>query len=775
MKILNEAHVPDKNLVNHLEKITNKIFEVNRVTFSDDELPVEGTEHNKALYLTVKCEDFMVTRVLVDNGSSAKISPLSTLNKLKVDDERIHKNRICVRGFSGGGKDSMVKFEWDRQEIVVHGEENLCAHSDASIPFIKAEDDKGLWVYQVFEIVLVEKGIIQPVSLPENLGAFGLEFEPTVKDMKRVKRSFVKPGARKCPVTTVPSSVVDIDKELIESIQRLFDDVIMVEVREECDDESEYDEDEAFEELIKELSHFEEKSKPNLNKTEAINLEDLDNVIETKISVHLEPQIREEIVKAFFEYKDIFAWSYDDMPSLSTDLVVHKFPIDPTFPPVKQKLRKFKTDMSVNIKEEVIKQLDVKVIRVTRYPMWLANVVHVPTKDGKTRVCVDYRDLNKASPKDNFPPPNIHILIDNFAKHEIGSFVDCYAGYHKILMDEEDAEKIEFITLWGTYCYRVMPFSLKNIGATYMRAMTTIFHDIIHKEIEVYMDDMIIKSRKQSDHINDLRKFCQRLCRYNLKLNPAKCVFGVPLGKLLGFIVSRQGIKLDPSKIKAIQELPPPKNKTEHDIIGRKEHDIYYLNKKFTFYEVKYAPLKRTCCALTWVAQKLKHYLSSYTTYLISHLDHLKYIFQKPMPTGRLAKWQILLIEFDIVYVTRTAIKAQALADHLAENPVDEEYEPLRTYLPDEEVMHIDKVEKDEKTEWKLFFDGDANIKGVGIGAVLVSETGHHYPVTAQLYFYCTNNMAEYEACIMGLRLVVDMGIQEVLVLGDSNLLVWEI
>ncbi|XP_070007301.1 uncharacterized protein [Nicotiana sylvestris] len=107
MKILNEAHIPDKISVNHLEKIDNKLFEVNGVTFSEDELPMEGTQHNRALYLTVKCKDSMVTRVLVDNGSSANIFPLSTLNKLKVDDERIHKNSICVRGFEGGGKDSV--------------------------------------------------------------------------------------------------------------------------------------------------------------------------------------------------------------------------------------------------------------------------------------------------------------------------------------------------------------------------------------------------------------------------------------------------------------------------------------------------------------------------------------------------------------------------------------------------------------------------------------------------------------------------------------------
>ncbi|XP_070004709.1 uncharacterized protein [Nicotiana sylvestris] len=120
-------------------------------------------------------------------------------------------------------------------------------------------------------------------------------------------------------------------------------------------------------------------------------------------------------------------------------------------------------------------------------------------------------------------------------------------------------------------------------------------------------------------------------------------------------------------------------------------------------------------------------------------------------------------------------MKAQALADHLAENPVDEEYEPLKTYFPDEEVMHINELEQAKEPGWKLFFDRAANIKGVGKGAVLISKIGHHYPVTAQLRFYYTNNMAECEACILGLRLAADMGVQEVLVLGDSDLLVHQI
>ena len=189
----------------------------------------------------------------------------------------------------------------------------------------------------------------------------------------------------------------------------------------------------------------------------------------------------------------------------------------------------------------------------------------------------------------------------------------------------------------------------------------------------------------------------------------------------------------------------------QHDETGRKEQAIYYMSKKFTSCEARYSLLERTCCALTWVAQKLRHYLSSHTTYLISRMDPLKYIFQKPMPTGKLAKWQILLSEFDIVYVTQKAVKAQALADHMAENPVDDDYRPLKTYFPDEEVAFVGEDISEEYDGWRMFFDGAKNLNGSDIGTVLISPTGKHYLVSAKRRFPCLNDMAEYKACILGL------------------------
>ncbi|XP_070052698.1 uncharacterized protein [Nicotiana tomentosiformis] len=145
------------------------------------------------------------------------------------------------------------------------------------------------------------------------------------------------------------------------------------------------------------------------------------------------------------------------------------------------------------------------------------------------------------------------------------------------------------------------------------------------------------------------------------------------------------------------------------------------------------------------------------------------------MPIGKLEKWQKLLSEFDIIYVTQKAVKGQALADHLAENPVGREYEPRKTYFPDEEVSFVGDDIAEAYDGWRMFFYGAANFKRVGIGAVLVSEIGQPYLVSAKLRFLCTNNMVEYEACILGINLAVDMNIQEILVIGDSDLLVHQV
>ena len=145
--------------------------------------------------------------------------------------------------------------------------------------------------------------------------------------------------------------------------------------------------------------------------------------------------------------------------------------------------------------EEIQKQLSVGFISVVQYPERLANVVPIPKTDGKVKVCVDFINLKKASPKDDFPLPHIDMLVDSTTGHAMLSFMDGFSSYNQIMMAPEGREKTSFITEWGTYCYRVMSFGLKNAGATYQRAATTLFHDMMHRDVEVYGDDMIMKSR----------------------------------------------------------------------------------------------------------------------------------------------------------------------------------------------------------------------------------------------------------------------------------------
>ena len=136
--------------------------------------------------------------------------------------------------------------------------------------------------------------------------------------------------------------------------------------------------------------------------------------------------------------------------------------------------------------------------------------------------------------------------------------MDDFSNYNQIKMAPEDMDKTTFITPWGKFCYKVIPFGLKNAGATYQRAMVTLFHDMIHKEIEVYVDDMISKSQIEEEHLIHLLKLFERLGKFRLRLNPNKCTFGVRSGKLLGFIVREKGIEVDPSKMKVIQEMLVP-------------------------------------------------------------------------------------------------------------------------------------------------------------------------------------------------------------------------
>ena len=169
--------------------------------------------------------------------------------------------------------------------------------------------------------------------------------------------------------------------------------------------------------------------------------------------------------------------------------------------PVKQELRHMRTEWLLRIKEEVTKQLKVGFIKLVHQDEWIANVVLVPNKDGKVIMCLDFRDLNKACPKDDFPLPHIDVLVDNIASSALISFMDGFSGYNQIKMAHRNMTRTTFTIEWEIYCYTVMPFGLKNASATYQRMATTLLHDMMHNEVEVYVDDMILQSKGSEGHI----------------------------------------------------------------------------------------------------------------------------------------------------------------------------------------------------------------------------------------------------------------------------------
>jgi hypothetical protein len=161
---------------------------------------------------------------------------------------------------------------------------------------------------------------------------------------------------------------------------------------------------------------------------------------------------------------------------------------------------------------------------------------------------VDFTSLNKACPKDPYPLPRIDQIVDSTAGCDLLCFLDAFSGYHQIKMAREDKEKTAFITPCGVYCYVCMPFDLKNAGATFQRLMCKALGAHMGRNAEAYVDDIVVKTRESHTFIEDLEETFVNLRKVNIKLNPAKCAFGVPSGKLLGFLVSHRGIEANLTK-----------------------------------------------------------------------------------------------------------------------------------------------------------------------------------------------------------------------------------
>ncbi|XP_058003706.1 uncharacterized protein LOC110663055 [Hevea brasiliensis] len=368
------------------------------------------------------------------------------------------------------------------------------------------------------------------------------------------------------------------------------------------------------------------------------------------------------------------------MPGIDRDIVQNKIPTDPNMRPVKQKKRWLRPEWEEKIAQEVKKLIEADFIEVIEYPEWLANIVPVPKKDGRVQMCIDYRDLNKATPKDNFPL--LHILMDLI-----------------------DKAKTTFITEWGTYCHKPVVWNEQCQEA--------------FEKIKQYLRNPPI-------------------------LSPP--IPSIPLILYLSVENMALGVML-------AQE------------VENLERAIYYISKKLLAYEENYSLIEGTCLAVVWATKKLRHYFQTHRVIVVSRMDPLKHLFEAPMLVGKLAKWLVLLYEFDIVYETRKTIKGHVVAEFLSENPVDEE-EEVETAFPDESLKLV------VVRPWKMYFNGAMNKSGAGIGVVLEALNREQLLMSKRLCFPATNNIAEYEACSCGLEALIAVGAKKVEVFRDSMLVV---
>jgi hypothetical protein len=286
----------------------------------------------------------------------------------------------------------------------------------------------------------------------------------------------------------------------------------------------------------------------------------------TFVNKNMSLEHKDAIIKLLKDYVDCFAWNYRKMSGLSRELVEHQLHIKSGFMPYKQPAWRFNPIIHDQVTEEVEWLLDAGLIQPCWYAEWVSNIVPVEKKGtGKIWVCIDFRNLNKTTPKDEYPMHIANMLINNASGHRVISFLDVNAGYNQIFMAEEDMSKTTFCCpgFIGLFEWVVMTFGLKNAGATYQRTMNLIFYDLLEIILEIYIDDVVVKSDSMNSHLVDLCLALERIRHYGLKMNPLKYVFDVSAGKFLEFIIHEHGIGIDLKKIKYINKVQPAQCKND--------------------------------------------------------------------------------------------------------------------------------------------------------------------------------------------------------------------
>jgi ferredoxin len=309
---------------------------------------------------------------------------------------------------------------------------------------------------------------------------------------------------------------------------------------------------------------------------------------------------------------------------------------------------------------EVQKLLDARIIREVQYPVWVANVVMVPKKNGNMHMCIDCTKLNKACPKDPYPLPMMDIIIDQAAGCEMLSLLDCFSGYHQVWIRREDETKTGFTTPFGIFCFVRMPEGLRNVGPTFNRMMKLILGSRLGRNASAYVDDIVIMSEKEKDHIADLTETFDNMRQNGLKLNPEKCIFCIRKGQLLGCMVSKRGIQENPQKIEALRMIQPPSNRKEVQRLTGRIASLNRFISKAAERSLPFFKVLRANSVFQWGAEQqqafkdLKNYIKEAA------------VMSKPSPKAEL----LLYIAATDTAVSTVLVKERMEADTLRQFPI---------------------------------------------------------------------------------------------------------
>jgi hypothetical protein len=429
------------------------------ISFSQEDLQLKDYPHNDTMVISCVIKGILVHNVLVDTCSAADIIFAKAFRQMQEPDDKIHDATHPLCGFGGKQIVALGKITMSVTFGYVHNtrtEQVVFDIIDMEYPY---NEIIGRGTLNAFEAILHPAYLCMKIPLEQG----PIAMHGSQEAARRAEGSW-----------TYSKAIHNIDE--IEAYQQYKHEI--------------------------EKAASADQPKPMLL---------CEDIAEQKVLLgsQLSDEKEKTLLRFLFNNKDVFAWTTNDLCGVNRDIIEHSLNVDLSFRPRKQRLRKISDDKVEGVRNEVKRLLSVGVIREVTYLEWLANTVMVKKANGKWRMCIDFTDLNKACPKDEFPLPRIDSLVDAAATSELMSLLDCYSEYHQIWMKKEDEPKTSFIAPSGTYCYLRMPERLKNAGGSFSRMTANVLHSQIGINVLTYIDDIIVKSTKQENHVADLQDICQ--------------------------------------------------------------------------------------------------------------------------------------------------------------------------------------------------------------------------------------------------------------------------